>query len=323
MLKESNKVYFDLRKFEADKLGKRLDGSVQKGNIQARGDGILNTKSEEDGTIDQGQNPGAPGFHLLFAAGKRPSCAAFREFIASQRSIALSHDPQETAPLHLVETDKTPVEPVNSAAISNPAELVWLELLRDGLTFDLEGLAPGPACEFPEIDHRFDLDHLPTAFRFEALRLGLGQHLSGGQATMPVIQGLVGLARDLTHHFEEIQAIVWPPSKSAIGRRFFESITTAWIEGGAFPALGLTAFRETIDGAVQSVGLNYWIGQEVRLEPPLSDDKVAATRLAVRVVNHLVSLGTLEKSERLTAPDRSRLVMEPSKNGKFIRVWRE
>ena len=32
---------------------------------------------------------------------------------------------------------------------------VWLELLRDGLTFDLRGLAPGPCPGVPPITHRF------------------------------------------------------------------------------------------------------------------------------------------------------------------------
>ncbi len=140
---------------------------------------------------------------------------------------------------------------------------------------------------------------------------------------MPVVRGLIALARDLTHHFDEIVAIVWPPSKSAIGRRFFESVSTAWLEGGAFPALGLTAFRETVDGALQSVGLEFWIGQELRIEPPLASDKVAATRLGVRIIYQLILVGGLEDSEWVVGPDGTRLVMRPSRNRKFVRVWRE
>lgn len=140
---------------------------------------------------------------------------------------------------------------------------------------------------------------------------------------MPVVKGLVGLARDLVHQFDDLLAIVWPPSASAIGRRFFESVTTAWLEGGPFPALGLTAFKETIDGAVQSQGLDFWIGQELRIEPPLSSDKVTATRLGVRLVNHLVMVGGIEGDERTVAPDGSRLIMRVSRNGRFVRVWRE
>ncbi|MEM9502235.1 MAG: hypothetical protein AAF941_10385, partial [Pseudomonadota bacterium] len=200
---------------------------------------------------------------------------------------------------------------------------VWIELLCDGLTFDLRGLAPGGFCEFPEIEHRFDLERSPGSYRLEALCLIPGHHLSGGETSMPVAKAMIALARDLTHHFDDLVAIVWPPAKSAIGRRFFESISTAWLEGGAFPALGLTAFRETIDSALQSVGLEYWIGQELRIEGPIAADKVAATRLGIRLINQLILVGGLEESERIVAPDGTRLVMRPSRNRKFIRVWRE
>lgn len=199
----------------------------------------------------------------------------------------------------------------------------WVELLREGLTFDLHGLADGPSLPVPDIVHRFDFSAATASAELEALSIALGPHLSGGERSMPVLRGLLGLARDLTRHFEDLLAVYWQPSGSAIGRRFFESVTTAWLEGGAFPALGLTAFDVTDDGALQSVGLALWIGQELRIEPPLTADKAAATRLAVRLVNQLVIVGGLEESERIIAPDGTRLVMRPSQNRDFIRVWRE
>lgn len=264
------------------------------------------------------------GLYLLCKAGKRPTRAALRDFASSQRSTSLTHDPSADARLHLVTSDED--GHTHERAVSTTSQwedAVWVELLREGLTFDLVGLAQGRASEFPIIEHRFDLESLPTAIGYEALHLAPGQHLAGGERSVPVVKGLLAVARDLTHHFEDIVAVVWPASQSAIGRRFFESISTAWLEGGAFPALGLAAFRETTDGALQSVGLDFWVGQELRIEPPLSADKVAATRLGVRLINQLVIVGGLDESERIVAPDGSRLVMRPSRNRKFIRVWRD
>jgi len=273
-------------------------------------------------TIDQSQHADAKGLHLLFAAGKRPTRAAIKEFVKSQLAVSISHDPSDETPLQLVVADGEGVR--SSAELrSELRDDVWVELLREGLTFDLRGIAPGQSYEFPEVEHRFDLEHAPGDFRLEALLLEPGQHLTGGETSIPVVKGMIALARDIVHHFDDIVAVVWPPSKSAIGRRFFESISTAWLEGGAFPALGFTAFRETIDGALQSVGLDFWIGQELRIEPPLSADKIAATRLGVRIINQLIIVGGLEESERIVAPDGARLVMRPSRNRKFIRVWRE
>ncbi len=246
-----------------------------------------------------------------------------QEFFAAQSTVLLSHDPCDTSPLQLVGADH--VQSDKSASFANPEaqEHAWMELLREGLTFDLEGIAPGPASEFPEIEHRFDLEQSPNGFRFDAMRISIGQHLSGGERSLPIMRGMVGLARDLTHHFDDVKAVVWSPSKSAIGRQYFESVSTAWIEGGSFPALGLTAFRETIDGALQTVGLDYWIGQELRIEPPLAGGKFIATRLGVRLVNQLILVGGLSESERIVAPDGGRLIMRSSKNSKFVRVCRE
>ncbi len=269
------------------------------------------------------QHSDTTGLFVLFASGKRPTRAALREFAKAQSSVSLTHDPSDGAFPHLVEPGEGEPQPARTIPGPDLADLGWVELLREGLTFDLTGLAPGRECPFPLVEHRFDLETLPTAFRSEAMHLAPGQHLAGGRRSMPVLRGLVALARDLTHHFEDLQAVVWPPSQSAIGRRFFESISTAWLEGGAFPALGLTAFRQTSDGALQSIGLEFWIGQELRIEPPLSNDKIAATRLGVRLINQLMIVGGLDESERFVAPDGARCVMRPSRNGRFIRVWLE
>jgi hypothetical protein len=258
---------------------------------------------------------------LLFAPGKRPARAAILDFVARQQSVLLSHDPAGEAGVELAVAEGNPGQPAGRSASAR--DEAWLELLRDGLTFDLCGLAPGPCPAVPPITHRFDFAPAGSEHALEALAVIPGPHLAGGERSMPVMKAMLGLARDLAHHFPDLVAIHWAPSHSAIGRRFFESVITAWLEGGAFPALGLTAFEEAADGALQSVGLDIWIGQELRIEPPLTADKIAATRLGVRLVNQLVLVGGLDESERIIAPDGTRLVMQTSRNSQFIRIRRE
>lgn len=272
--------------------------------------------------ITESSDSGASGLYLLFAKGKRPDRAAIRGFASSQRAISLTHDPEGEGQIQLVANEGRALEQ-DKGSRSPIGDHTWLELLRDGLTFDLIGLAPGQPAGFPEIEHRFDFATVPGAASYDALRLMPGHHLRGGGKSVPVVKALIGLACDLACHFTDLEAVVWPPSRSVIGRRFFESVSTAWIGGGAFPALGLTAFRETVDGALQSVGLEFWIDQEIRIEPPLSSDKVAATRLGVRLVNQLILLGGIDGSERIVGPDGARLLLTLSRNNKFIRVSRE
>lgn len=204
-----------------------------------------------------------------------------------------------------------------------PGQLHWIELLRSGLTFDCSGLAPGPAAPFPQLVHRFDLPALPDPATCEALVLRPGPHVAAGGNSLPLMRELLALGCDLVRQFDDLVAVGWSPAGTAIGRRYFESVTSAWLDGGPFPALGLTAFVETPDGALETTGLAFWIGQEMRIEPPLSADRIAATRLGIRLVNHLVLIGGLAEDDRIVAPDGTRLVLRPSRSRAVIGVWRE
>lgn len=269
------------------------------------------------------QQSDAPGLYLLFEEGKRPSAATIHAFAAAWEKVSISHDPAgKQSSLIGNPVDVTSPNGAMGAGVL-PLAKQWVELLRDGLTFDLAGLAPGPACAPPVATYVFDWSRDQAACTYEAVRLIPGPHVAGGAGAVPVLRSLVTLARDLALFFEEVAAVVWPPSSSLIGRRFFESTATAWLDGGPFPALGLTAFAQTPDGALATTGLDLWTGQELRIEPALAQDKVAATRLGVRLVNHLVMLGKLSGEERIIAPDGTRLVMRPDPGGQLVRVQRE
>lgn len=245
-----------------------------------------------------------------------------REFAATVPNISITHDPNpKDQPLRVV---TLPDGAANHYAAADCEQgPVWLELLRDGLTFDCVGLAPREPSATPMVSYRFDIDGDLPLEQLEAVQLTPGSHLAGGGRSLPVLRGLLGLARDILHHFEDARNACWPPSQSAIGRRFFESTVTAWLDGGPFPALGLTAFAQASDGSLVSVGLGHFIDQELRIEPELAADKLSATRLGLRLINQLVLVGGIEQSERIVGPDGSRLLLRPSRNGKFVRVSRE
>lgn len=223
--------------------------------------------------------------------------------------VCISHDPD--------------LEHAPQAEAFSPGQQHWLEMVRDGLTFDLTGLAPGPKSPVPALPQRIDLPAVPDWHECEAMTLRPGPHVAAAGKSLPVIRTMMALACDLVRHFDDLLAVGWKPAGSVTGRRFFESVTAAWLNGGPFPALGLTALVEAPDGALQSVGLAFWIDRELRIEPPLSADRVAATRLAIRLVNHLILIGGLEADDHITAPDGSRLVLRPSRERALISVWRE
>lgn len=236
---------------------------------------------------------------LLFPAGKRPTIAVLRSWSEALPSFAISHLPPN--PHHR-------------------DEICWAELLLDGMTFDIEGLAPGTVLELPASDFHFDAAVDAQDPLAVPIRLMPGSHIAGGARSLPVIRCKLRLLCLIAEQAEELSAVFWAPARSKIGREYFLRMTRAWLEGGPFPALGLTAFKPSIDDGLQSEGLSYFTGQELRIEPELSHDKVEATRLAIRLVNQLVPLGRIERPEFLTAPDGRTLRLAPSANGRYVRV---
>lgn len=208
-----------------------------------------------------------------------------------------------------------------AAGVGEASGSGWLELLIDGMTFDLTGLAPRKPADLPEVNFRFDCPADFSIERHSAIRLVAGPHLTAGAGSQPVVRAQAALGSALAEALPGAVAFAWGPAQSVAGTEYFRSAVAAWLAGGPFPALGLTAFRSTLDDGIQSVGLAHFTGQEVRLEPALVTDSADAVRLAIRLVNQLVGSGKLARRERITAPDGGTLLLEPSANGRFVRVF--
>lgn len=237
---------------------------------------------------------------LLFDPATRPEAVAIHELSKQSSEFSVSHDPAQAG--------------------GKPAERGWLELLANGLTYDLHGLMPGAAHAPGHFRHRFDLPESFEPEAFKALSLQPGPHLAGGTAMLPVVRSQVWLATQLCA-LPGVAAVGWAPARSLSSVGHFIASVRSWLEGGVFPALGLTALAETSDGALHSEGLAFFIGQELRIEPDLAADKASAARLGVRLINELVARGKLTQAERITGPGGGRLTVAPSENGRFVRVW--
>lgn len=202
-----------------------------------------------------------------------------------------------------------------------PGPDIWLELLASGLTFDLVGLAPGSAAPLPPHGHSYGLASQFEAMRVEAITLRLGPHLATGPTMLPVVRTLAWLAARLTA-LPGVRALAWHAARCWSAPEFFRDSVLRWIEGGAFPGLGLAALTPALDGGMQSEGLALFIGQELRLEPELTGDQAAAARIGLRLLHWLVENGRLTAPETLAGPDGQSLRLEPSPNGRFVRAWR-
>lgn len=200
------------------------------------------------------------------------------------------------------------------------SNLRWVELLCDGLTFDASGISPGSPARQPGCAYRFDLAEPFDPAALEAVRLVPGPHLAGGERMMPVIRAMAGLAARLCE-LPGLAAVAWHPARSCIGPRYFASIIANWLDGGVFPGLGLVGLSPVADGGIQSEGLSYFIDQEIRIEPELAADRTAAAKIAVRLIDRLVEQGGIANREDVAGPEGRLLRIEPSANGRLVRVW--
>lgn len=198
----------------------------------------------------------------------------------------------------------------------------WLELLASGLTFDLSGLVPStPKVPLPPV-HLFGLAEDMRGIAFEEVSLTVGAHLVPGAAMLPIVKTMCGLGARLAS-LGNVRAVAWKQAQSWMGAGYFTRIVTGWLAGGAFPALGLTGLERTADGGVESTGLRFFTGQELRIEAREGEGAASTAKLAVRVIDLLIRQGRLNETITIPGPAGEALFAEPSSSGDMVRVWRE
>jgi hypothetical protein len=171
-----------------------------------------------------------------------------------------------------------------------PQHPYWLELLALGLTFDLRGLAPGMAAQVSAPGHAFGLPR-DEASRLEAVVLRPGPHLVAAGALLPIVRTMAALGCELAG-LPGLRGIGWEPAGTIMAPDYYRRTIASWLEGGAFPALGLAALSRMPDGGMRSIGLGFLLGHEVELVPLPGESPADTARLAVRVIHDLVQNGS-------------------------------
>ena len=172
----------------------------------------------------------------------------------------------------------------------------WVELLALGLTFDLRGLAPGVGAEVAVARHAFGLA-LDDVRGMEAMVLRTGPHLASADALLPVVRTMAALGCELAA-LPGLAGIGWEPAGTVMAPDYFRRTVRAWLDGGPFPGLGLTALARRPDGAMRSVGLAFFTGQELELSPAVGEGPADTARLAVRLIHDLVENGPYTGGDR-------------------------
>lgn len=200
-----------------------------------------------------------------------------------------------------------------------------LELLSDGMSFVLEALQPAAPVTVEPAQHGYDItagSPRPGA----AICLQPTADLRSARALMPVVRAQVALGCDLAA-LPGVLAVGWPAAGTIMSPDYFRRAITAWLAGGAFPGLGLTALTEGRGGegglAMRSVGLRTFTGFELEVAcgnpGGAGDGRAAAAKLALRAIHGLVE-GLCDVPglpDLLGEPD---LVSAWSEDGRLLRI---
>ena len=183
------------------------------------------------------------------------------------------------------------------------------ELLRDGLTFDVAGLAPAVAFAPPEAVHRVALPADFSPAGCEAVRFMAGPHLAGAENLLPVLRIAATILRHLSQ-LEGLEAIVWRPARIIMTPAWFAEAVGIWLAGGPFPALALTALART-EQTLASEGLDFLIGQEFTLWAKDGAPGREDSRIAVRLTDWLFAHGRVDTPREVVLSGAGAVWLEP------------
>lgn len=194
-----------------------------------------------------------------------------------------------------------------------------LELLGNAMTFDLEPFPIG--APKPVFDITADLPSGPVVDPDHAMILRPGPHIKAGERTVPVLREWLSLAARCGGVLPGVLALGWAPARLLSSTDRFARHVSDWEAGGSFPAAVFCGFVPALERALHSVGLRYFIGQELWLEGAFAPGSDVASGFARQVVAYLVHHGRVAASHEFVLPHGEHAHIAPSPNGRLVRVW--
>lgn len=136
--------------------------------------------------------------------------------------------------------------------------------------------------------------------------ISLGTHVAGGERVPAIIQALLEVARRLGSSLGA-QAVIWHPAGVVSGFAYFSEAVGDYSAGGAIPVLALVNFKAGSDEVINSTGLSYLSGQELRVARSTMDNSDMMRRV-VRVVHDVAVNGQISETVKLDGIEPEEIV---------------
>lgn len=239
----------------------------------------------KEASYDEAETANLPGLLLLLEPGGRPDHDALHRLIAD-----------------------IPRADVSIPRILNASGIV--EVIVDGLTFDIHGLASDAPISPPRIHYAFDC-RVEDLSGCDAMSLYPAPHLAGGANALPVIRTMLSLGVKLAKRIGGVRALCWTPARTAIAASTFIAAVNAWLAGGQIPAPGLFGLYSDADGTWRTDGLAFLFGRELVIDKDLCNDEAAAMRMAASIAHDLAGYGAPDVAEDRWLEDGCAIRLEP------------
>lgn len=180
---------------------------------------------------------------------------------------------------------------------------------NNGFAPELVGLA----------EHRFDID-AEVAGECLSLTISAGPDAKAWGDPVELLRAQCLVAMDLLN--ADMLAVLWAGADSVMGADYFRRMVGIWLNGGAFPALGLAALVKDESGVVRSVGLDVLVGQDVAVLPDEGLSPTDQARLAMRVMDFLVREGPVQQDQSVEVDGFGAINVQIDPREGFINLYR-
>ena len=137
--------------------------------------------------------------------------------------------------------------------------------------------------------------------------------MSGAEHLLLMVRVAAALLADFAST-PGVCAIAWHPAGCASEPQWFSKAVRAWIEGGRFPALALSALERSGDGVFRSRGSEFLIGAESRLTGCSLFPCNEAARIGIRLTDWLVAHGRLDTAREVVLVGVGAVWLAPGDN---------